>query len=675
MAKAHPTSTPSGSGTTSGQQSEKSADSEDTQKSKSGELRETMESIVVAFILAFLFRTFEAEAFVIPTGSMAPTLRGRHKEADCPQCGHHVVVGASAEVNNDGYLYGRKSPNGLIEGTRRIHDVVCDNCRYRFSMYDKPAFKGDRILVNKFPFELRGPDRWDVIVFKYPEKPTTNYIKRLVGLPGEKIRIQQGDVYVNDADDGPLRILRKDDPDKQRELQILVYDNNHSSEALRAVGWPERWGGMTRGDDGRAIAGWIDDPTGWKMDPVDRSFVVDATDGQATLRYRHFVPQQSDWQAIADSGDNLQFEWRTPPGLADRDFGGDESSENVINLRERLKLVTDYCGYNAFTLEEYGNHDGEGHFWVGDLTVSMDVVVESANDGAELLLELIEGRRRYRCRIDLSNGKATLYYPDDQSRDESEVVTLGFAETDVIGTGAWEITYANVDDRVCLWIDGDLVEFESAGEVELVDGEQVGAYHPVGGLRTRTVPTEADLSPVGVTVQNAVAKVSNLLLERDIYYRADLFVGEKESTSNVRDLDFLQSQPEQWFDLYRDLVGEAIEFDRLDEDEFFAMGDNSPQSMDSRLWPFDRDWMLPGDRRPLNRHAVPRSALVGKAFFIYWPHGVPFGNDGNGWGIRDHRAVKDNGDHFPSGGAIGKTDYPSFRVPFYPDLFRMKRIR
>ena len=42
--------------------------------------RDTIESIVFAFILAFLFRTFEAEAFVIPTGSMAPTLYGRHKE-------------------------------------------------------------------------------------------------------------------------------------------------------------------------------------------------------------------------------------------------------------------------------------------------------------------------------------------------------------------------------------------------------------------------------------------------------------------------------------------------------------------------------------------------------------------------------------------------------------------
>ena len=52
----------------------------------------------------------------------------------------------------------------------------------------------------KFPYELpflpgsAGPRRWDVVVFHYPEKPETNYIKRLVGLPGEELRINHGDI-------------------------------------------------------------------------------------------------------------------------------------------------------------------------------------------------------------------------------------------------------------------------------------------------------------------------------------------------------------------------------------------------------------------------------------------------------------------------------------------------
>src|SRR5947199_5594948 len=64
-------------------------------------IRETVESVVIAFILAFMFRTFEAEAFVIPTGSMANTLKGRHKDLECKECGYRYQVSASDEVNSE----------------------------------------------------------------------------------------------------------------------------------------------------------------------------------------------------------------------------------------------------------------------------------------------------------------------------------------------------------------------------------------------------------------------------------------------------------------------------------------------------------------------------------------------------------------------------------------------
>ena len=70
--------------------------------------RETVESVVIAFILAFMFRTFEAEAFVIPTGSMAPTLQGRHKDIVCPQCGYEFRTGASEEVDRESSAPKRK---------------------------------------------------------------------------------------------------------------------------------------------------------------------------------------------------------------------------------------------------------------------------------------------------------------------------------------------------------------------------------------------------------------------------------------------------------------------------------------------------------------------------------------------------------------------------------------
>ena len=152
--------------------------------------RDTVEAIVVAFILALVVRGFEAQAFVIPTGSMAPTLMGRHKEINCPQCGFLYSVNASEEVE------GRSFP-------RQVYSGICVNCRFQARQLDEaPSFKGDRILVMMFPYDLpflpgsSPPERWDVVVFRYPEEPEVSYIKRLVGLPGETIRIKHGDLFV-----------------------------------------------------------------------------------------------------------------------------------------------------------------------------------------------------------------------------------------------------------------------------------------------------------------------------------------------------------------------------------------------------------------------------------------------------------------------------------------------
>src|SRR5215208_1091007 len=55
-------------------------------------IKETIESILVAFILAFVFRAFVVEAFVIPSGSMAPTLLGAHMRYRCEDCGYEWTV-------------------------------------------------------------------------------------------------------------------------------------------------------------------------------------------------------------------------------------------------------------------------------------------------------------------------------------------------------------------------------------------------------------------------------------------------------------------------------------------------------------------------------------------------------------------------------------------------------
>ncbi len=107
-------------------------------------LREYSESIGAAVAIAILLRAFVVEAFQIPSGSMIPTL----------EVGDHIFVSK--------FSYGINIP---------------------FS---------DRKLVD---FGI--PRRGDVVVFKYPLDPTVDYIKRVVGLPGDRLEIKANQIYVN----------------------------------------------------------------------------------------------------------------------------------------------------------------------------------------------------------------------------------------------------------------------------------------------------------------------------------------------------------------------------------------------------------------------------------------------------------------------------------------------
>lgn len=600
--------------------------------------RETIESVVVAFILAFLFRTFEAEAFVIPTGSMAPTLYGRHKSCACEQCGFTFTFGASEEIPKE---------SGHYEPLSRIHTAFCPNCSWENNVKDLPVFKGDRILVNKFPFEVSTPKRFDVIVFKFPEDPKTNYIKRLVGLPGDRLKIERGDLFrAVDSGNGQetFEILRKDDPNKARQLQLVVHDDRYRPKLLNDKGWPQRWAGMSYDADAVApsIAGWVENPNAWSAGE-DSSFKLAASNKLQWLRYRHFIPKSETWrEAKADPP-----RWEPLP-----------------------QLIADACGYNGTASEEIGT------YWVGDLTICGKLNVGEVSDGSIIEFELTEGGRWYRCQIKPATGDVRLYYVDAELPKEPFEEEVSVGKCDLDGAGEYNFEFCNIDDRLSLWIDGDLVEFDKPTTVE----------HP---NRWHLGPTDRDLTPVAIGGEAVQLEVSDLVIKRDIYYRADGVGGfhgnrgPNEAGSVWNLLSGLLHDPAGWSLRYQEGSDEreqnfgpaiydlAKHADKPHMDEFMVLGDNSPKSQDSRLWlgqESDRGWRPSGIREHRNDgsniYSVPRKALIGKAFFIYWPHGVPFLNDGQGFGV---------GWHWD--GEKRDSSYPAYRIPFYPQFTRMKRIR
>ncbi len=143
-------------------------------------VRDQAEAIAMALILALTVREFVYEAFQIPTKSMQPTILGQDLAAD------------------------RKW--------------------------------GDRLLASKWPMLSGDPPRWSIVVFKYPLFRPINYIKRLIGLPGETVAIRGGDIYVNGV------IAPKPDA-VQASLWFPVRnpEDSHATQAFEAQDGAAEW--------------------------------------------------------------------------------------------------------------------------------------------------------------------------------------------------------------------------------------------------------------------------------------------------------------------------------------------------------------------------------------------------------------------------------------------------
>ncbi len=103
----------------------------------------------------------------------------------------------------------------------------------------------DRVLVNKFLYRFRGPEQGDIIVLRYPRDPGRNYIKRIVGLPGDKVQIQDGHLLVNDVRAEEIYVNGAPTGDYGPETVpadsfFVLGDNRNNSEDSRAFGFLKR---------------------------------------------------------------------------------------------------------------------------------------------------------------------------------------------------------------------------------------------------------------------------------------------------------------------------------------------------------------------------------------------------------------------------------------------------
>jgi signal peptidase I len=445
----------------------------------------TLEWMLIALILAFVFRAFVMEAFRIPTGSMAETLRGQHFHLRCLACGYPFDLGPRGE-------------GGWPMGS-------CPNCDTEVPEESKVTISnGDRILVAKCLYQFIEPNRWDVVVFKNPLNPQENYIKRLVGRPGEQVEIVDGDIYI----DG--RIARKP-PKVQEELWMPVYENDYQPSA----------GTLRR-------------------QPQDRTRV----------RYGNRHPWRQPFENVEDSQWNLAAEGPTVFSLTGRP---DQVQVLHYNPSAGKDFRTTY-GYN----EAYLN---QGMPVCGDLMVRMTAFFPDRGGmiGAELKKEGIVYRGFLRSNGTMEIGQVK--GGDYRMIDDFQPVAV---------SGGWPVPFqfAAVDREIVLTVGGHRLRCE------------------LGQQRDLARKPDPDEQPIVRILGSGNVTVRHIGVFRDIYYI---------NTNLMR-------------------AGEGNPFS-LGPDEYFVCGDNSPNSLDARLWAFEGQG---NNGHQYRMGVVPRDYMMGKAFFVYW---------------------------------------------------------
>jgi signal peptidase I len=442
---------------------------DDAASKSEGSVKETIESILVAFILAFIFRCFVVEAFVIPTGSMAPTLMGAYMPFRCSYCGYSFQVGFST---------GSDETFNVPEAAPGSYGFFCPNCGLRLPYASKddpdndatdPSVRyGDRILVMKYIYLLHEPKRWDVVVFKSPvtsaDAPdySVNYIKRLAGNPGESLLVAQGDLWVAPRSDNPEDYK---DPSKykvqtkprwvQDALWRIIYDcdfvpatqpPNTPSVVLPHPdpAWQQPWK-QVKG------TGWVNDDAKRGVSP--RDFVFDNLTGDGVLTFDKSV----------NPNKNAMTDFLAYDQQASRYDGvGSMPLSSVADLKLN------------FTLKRF---EGDGALRLVLKRDEMEFIGELTRTGVRLL-------RRNR------DGDPTVL------AESKQPITAGM-----------QVSLENVDYHVALCIDGK----EVLGTTEAQNPAKLDAVikdfrrSPEGGARI-----EGD---------RVKAEIRHLQLWRDVYYR------------------------------------------------------------------------------------------------------------------------------------------------------------
>lgn len=517
-------------------------------------IKETLISITIAFAMAFVFRAFVIEAYVIPTGSMAPTLMGQHMRIESPETGYEWPVNPWQYQDQSKQVY-EPVQRGIT-----VHDPMSWD---KVGPADVPRRSGDRILVLKYLHHFFDPTRFDVVVFKAPHDPQTNFIKRLLGMPGEQVALIDGDVF--------SRTPRESDP-KGPEVDTWSLDGwkiARKSERVQREVWQPIF------------------DSAWTPEKPDR-------DGRAWFT--------SPWSGGGDAA------WK----IADRSsYRHDGAAPARLDWKSAAMRIDDRYAYN----EQYspgGQAIGSGalaKFPVSDLRLSCGLEPENAG----MTVAAVIKARRHEFRALIAGTSASLQMRPEGSAGDTgwETLATGTLPAPIPAGKVTDIDFWHVDQALELWVDGKAVasatyDWTPAQRIQFAMGlslEEALKTEPADGNifeetgRFQIPEPHWEFSGGAFTIHRVA-------LARDLHYRAAHY--ERDGVGNPHTRD---GKPAN--------ATHPWSTPTLTADQFLTCGDNSPASFDARLW--DKPDPYVAEEIDPTMGVVPRALMLGKAFFVYFP--------------------------------------------------------
>ncbi|MCA9091130.1 MAG: signal peptidase I [Planctomycetaceae bacterium] len=510
--------------------------------------RQLSESVVLLALAVVLFRAFAAEGYLISTGSMAPCLLGYHKQVNCPCCHYQFARGAAFDADStQDMVYA--SGDGSFLGW--AHDSLeestsCPNCGWSgISVADVPRNEGDQLLVHKNAYEFRDPRRWEVIVFQNAADPQQAYCKRVVGLPNEHIAIRDGDIYA----DGQLQ---QKPYVVQKAIRIPFWDNDFQPDSGEHT--QPRW---QPADDG----GWESLGTGFRFYPENPPTALTTS----WLGYRHWTRfggshlthvRLPNWphDVPLPDGPNESLRYSSKTGRLT--VKGVLSPFELQRWQNRSDDPDWQAALETLALKShYGRiEDAYGYNVAGVLQtypvhdLMLEFELTRTEDAGRVEVEMTDGHDRFTLVLDFVDGEAELLANGD-------AVPVRHGHFPASLRNASQIIEMSTFDRQV---------------IVAVDGHELFAPWPYEQSSKRK-PLQ---QPVRIGAAGGEFTVQHLKLYRDVYYTPK---GETD-----------EHPLEQ----------------SLGDDEFYVLGDNSPVSVDSRVW---------------DDPAVRRTALIGKPLVVHLP--------------------------------------------------------